>query len=849
QQDFVSRGVNQGGSPDNETLYLPVSVYYNGHRLYIADGYNNRILIYNGIPTTNNVKADEVLGQDNFYSNSDNQGGTPYFDTLHWPNGIFYDGEHLFIADRDNNRVIIRTLGASGLYTSAAIDSGASDSTWNYITATTTLATSTSIEFATRTSDDNSTWSDWATSTLISQTNISRLGGVTATSSSYYGLYVAGYAIDGRDDSPWAPEPGQSSYSLDIDFGEKRMVGRVEINCLSIGGQDYYADDYAIYGWSGSDWVQLTATTTGNTSLITSHSFTATSTSKIRLFGTGANPAITVPAVTEFKIYPGIANTETAYTFTPTSPAARYLQYRAVLSTTNTSVTPTLSAINANYFLSTPADSTPPTIDTKSPLASATKVATTTTITALFSEPMATSTLTTTTFTLAAGATPISGTVEYSGLTATFTPDSPLSYNTTYTATVTTGAADLASNGLAENNTWTFTTDDRPAVSSISPANGNNNAAISTTIAATFSEDMATSSITTSTFTVRDSNYAVSGSVSYANSRAVFTPSRELDCTQEYTVTLTTGITDINGNAMSANYTSRFMTGCSSSGIAPTVTGETTTTVTTATDSGETTTNPEQTATTETVPATSTGQESPSSPSAISNEGNGSSPASQSATNTGEQASTSSGEQGSFQMPTLEITENLTPGETNREVSILKGMLKDLNYLPADTDITDNTYDQTTKEAVTDFQGDNGIDQTGYVGPKTRAALNSAWLAYATNQAAEAQQISNQETGTTAEQTPTPEEENNTVTPTVKQPTSITEIIKKQIYPALIIARKQIASSTTAAVTTTALAVTFITLSAVQFAGQVNTASQVPSIFLNLFGFVVYRRRRRAGLV
>jgi hypothetical protein len=67
-------------------------------------------------------------------------------------------------------------------------------------------------------------------------------------------------------------------------------------------------------------------------------------------------------------------------------------------------------------------------------------------------------TLTTLTFTLKQGATPIEGTVNFAGFTATFSPLTNLASDATFTATITTGAKDLAGNALASNFEWTFST-------------------------------------------------------------------------------------------------------------------------------------------------------------------------------------------------------------------------------------------------------------------------------------------------------------------------------------------------------------------------------------------------------
>jgi hypothetical protein len=79
-------------------------------------------------------------------------------------------------------------------------------------------------------------------------------------------------------------------------------------------------------------------------------------------------------------------------------------------------------------------------------------------ITATFNEAMNPVTITTTSYTIKQGTTPVTGTVTYTGTTASFTPSSPLTPNTTYTGRVTTAAKDPRGNALQEDYVWTFTT-------------------------------------------------------------------------------------------------------------------------------------------------------------------------------------------------------------------------------------------------------------------------------------------------------------------------------------------------------------------------------------------------------
>ncbi len=106
----------------------------------------------------------------------------------------------------------------------------------------------------------------------------------------------------------------------------------------------------------------------------------------------------------------------------------------------------------------TKADTTKPIVSSMNPGDSATNVAVNSDITFSFSEAMDVSTITGTTFTLKQGTTPVSGTVTYSGKTATFTPSTSLMPGTTYMATVTTGVKDLAGNAMGSNKVWSFET-------------------------------------------------------------------------------------------------------------------------------------------------------------------------------------------------------------------------------------------------------------------------------------------------------------------------------------------------------------------------------------------------------
>ena len=107
QTNFTGISINQGGSAAANTLNAAAKVSSNGTKLFVADTYNNRVLIYNTIPTSNNASADVVVGQPNMTSGDGNQGGSVAANTLFNPWGVYSDGTKLFVADTLNNRVLI----------------------------------------------------------------------------------------------------------------------------------------------------------------------------------------------------------------------------------------------------------------------------------------------------------------------------------------------------------------------------------------------------------------------------------------------------------------------------------------------------------------------------------------------------------------------------------------------------------------------------------------------------------------------------------------------------------------------------------------------------------------------
>lgn len=150
-----------------------------------------------------------------------------------------------------------------------------------------------------------------------------------------------------------------------------------------------------------------------------------------------------------------VTSAGTTATFTPTSDLALDGSF---LATVSTGVTDLAGNALATEFTWTFATSVEPTVIATSPVDGSQNVALNSLVTATFSVKMAPASITAATFVVRHGAVFVSGTVSYSGTTATFAPTGNYVPNAPVTATITTGAKDLLGNGLGQDHVWGFQT-------------------------------------------------------------------------------------------------------------------------------------------------------------------------------------------------------------------------------------------------------------------------------------------------------------------------------------------------------------------------------------------------------
>ncbi|MEZ0313454.1 MAG: ice-binding family protein [Myxococcota bacterium] len=113
--------------------------------------------------------------------------------------------------------------------------------------------------------------------------------------------------------------------------------------------------------------------------------------------------------------------------------------------------------------------------------------------------------------------------------------------------------------------------DRAPTVSSNSPLNDAVGVPLNAEMSVAFSEAMDPSTLTTSTFALKQGSTTVAGAVSYSGNTATFNPTSNLSPSLIYTATVTEGAKGLDNNALANDYVWAFTTGSSADTSAPTV--------------------------------------------------------------------------------------------------------------------------------------------------------------------------------------------------------------------------------------------------------------------------------------
>ncbi|BAZ13352.1 NHL repeat-containing protein [Calothrix sp. NIES-4071] len=108
QTNFTDNRPNRGEQvAAANTLNWCYGVFYHQGKLFVADTGNRRVLVWYELPSENGQPADLVLGQPNMVERNENGGATASASSMRWCHDITFWGENLVITDAGNNRVMI----------------------------------------------------------------------------------------------------------------------------------------------------------------------------------------------------------------------------------------------------------------------------------------------------------------------------------------------------------------------------------------------------------------------------------------------------------------------------------------------------------------------------------------------------------------------------------------------------------------------------------------------------------------------------------------------------------------------------------------------------------------------
>ncbi len=267
-----------------------------------------------------------------------------------------------------------------------------------------------------------------------------------------------------------------------------------------------------------------------------------------------------VTPVTGTVTYDGPSRTAT---FTPSVNLLNNTTYNITISTgaKNTAGTALANPFIWSFSTALTPDTTAPLVSFTAPANLDTSVAINRKIIATFNEAMDPATIVAANLTVTGPSGSVAGAVTYAAgsFAVTFSPSSNLATSATYTVMIKgpAGVTDLAGNFMAANYIWSFTTaaapdTTKPQISSTNPADIATSVPIDHTVNATFSKAMNPLTITTANFTLMDGVNSVAGTVAYdvPSNIATFTPLSPLAFSTTYTALITTGATDLAGNAL-----------------------------------------------------------------------------------------------------------------------------------------------------------------------------------------------------------------------------------------------------------------------------------------------------------
>lgn len=245
--DFTDNTTNGGSNGLANPSKVSVGSYNGASYLVVADTANNRVLIWDSLPTTN-AQATYVIGQSDFDGDSPNQGNAaPTAATLSNPTSAMIANGKLFVADQNNNRVLIYNMSALATGMSAQYVMGQS----GFTTATSGIDTysSTSLSYTMAMNQPSDLWTDGRGNLFIADGGNHRVlyYSVVPTGNNPQATYVIGQTGFAQNssgsgtqhfDSPWGVFSDGSNLYV-ADTGNNRVL-EFSLSSLASGAEAEY---------------------------------------------------------------------------------------------------------------------------------------------------------------------------------------------------------------------------------------------------------------------------------------------------------------------------------------------------------------------------------------------------------------------------------------------------------------------------------------------------------------------------------------------------------------------------------------------------------------------------------
>lgn len=101
QLDLTTR--DRSDPAERGSFFHPTSVWSDGERLLVSDYQNNRVLLWHNFPANGEAMPDVVLGQVDFETSRDGSSASE----MHSPAHVTSNGTQIFVSDAMNNRVLV----------------------------------------------------------------------------------------------------------------------------------------------------------------------------------------------------------------------------------------------------------------------------------------------------------------------------------------------------------------------------------------------------------------------------------------------------------------------------------------------------------------------------------------------------------------------------------------------------------------------------------------------------------------------------------------------------------------------------------------------------------------------